>query len=92
MLLLCNYKSNEMKIPVIRIGNSKGILLSKTLIERYGIGEKIEMIMQADHIELKPVSRPRQDWEKAFQQMHQEGDDLLHDEDMLDDDILEEWK
>ncbi len=49
-----------MEISIIRIGNSKGILLSKTLIERYGFGDKIEITMKQNHLELKPLSLPRQ--------------------------------
>ena len=81
-----------MKIPLIRIGNSKGIVLSKTLIERYGFKEEIELRMNRDSLELKPVSSPRQGWDGAFLQMHKQGDDVMHDGDILDDDILEEWK
>jgi antitoxin MazE len=87
----------EMEIPLIKIGNSKGILLSKTLIERYGFGEKIEILMNQDHLELRPLSLPRQGWDEAFKQMHEQGDDKLLDDDVLDDDVLdndlaEGWK
>ena len=91
-----------MKIPIIRIGNSKGIILSKTLIERYGFGEKIEITMKTNHLELKPLSVPRHGWDEAFKQMHERGDDRLLDndvldgdvldDDVLDDDLREEWK
>ena len=81
-----------MEIPIIRIGNSKGILLSKTLIERYGFGDKIEITMKQNHLELKPLSLPRQGWDEAFKQMHEQSDDKLLDDDVLDDDLGEEWK
>jgi antitoxin MazE len=81
-----------MEVPMIKIGNSKGILLSKTIIDRYGFGEKIEIVMKEDHIELKPVTLPRQNWDEAFKQMHGKGDDKMLNDDVLDDDLLQEWK
>ena len=80
-----------MKIPIIKIGNSKGILLSKTVLDQYGFGDKVEIVMKHDHLELKPVTAPRQGWDEAFMQMHEKGDDRLIGEDILDDNILEEW-
>ena len=82
-----------MEVPIIRIGNSKGIILSKTTVEKYGLGDKVEIVMKQDHIELKPVRSPREGWDEAFKEMHERGDDeLLIDHDVLDDDFFEEWK
>ena len=80
-----------MEVQIIKIGNSKGILLSKTILERYGFVDKIELNMKQDHLELKPVHPPRQGWDEAFKKMHELGDDELFIDDVLDDDILEEW-
>ena len=81
-----------MKVRIIRIGNSKGIILNKTLLERYAIGDRIEIIMKEDRIELKPVPPPREGWGEAFKRMHELGDDELIGDDVLSDDILEEWE
>jgi antitoxin MazE len=81
-----------MEIPIIKIGNSKGILLSKTLLERYKFGDKIEIIMKQDHIEIKPVKSPRAGWDDEFAKMHERGDDELLIDVMLDDDIIEDWE
>ena len=80
-----------MEVTIINVGNSKGILLSKTILEKYGFVEKIELIMKQDHLELLPVKPPRQDWDKAFKEMHERGEDELLIDDILDDDIIEEW-
>lgn len=81
-----------MEVPIIRIGNSKGIILSKTIVEKYGLGDKVEIVMKQDHIELKPVRSPREGWDAAFKEMHKRGDDRLIVPDVLDDDFFEEWK
>jgi len=81
-----------MQISVIDIGNSKGIRLTKNLLEKYDIRDKVELILEKGRIILKPISRPRQGWEKSFQEMHKNGDDSLLIDDIFDDENLEEWK
>jgi antitoxin MazE len=81
-----------MKIPIIRIGNSKGIILHRTILERYGFGEKIEIVMENDHLKLKPIPPPREGWDEAFKKMHEVGDDELLFDDILGDDLWEEWE
>lgn len=81
-----------MEIPIIKIGNSKGILLSKTLLERYKFGEKLEIAMKHNHVELRPVDAPRKGWEDQFKQMHQNDDDRLLIDDLFVDEDLEQWE
>ena len=91
MLLLCNYKIYLMELSIINIGNSKGIRLSKTILEKYNIQDKIELILEKGFIVLKPKAEPRKNWEKAFQEMHKNGDDQLLIDDVFDDENFEEW-
>ena len=81
-----------MEISVINIGNSKGIRLTKTLLEKYEIKDKVELILEKERIILKPISKPRHNWEKSFQKMHLQGDDNLLINDVFPDENLEEWK
>jgi antitoxin MazE len=81
-----------MEISVIKIGNSKGFRLTKNMLERYNIKDKIELILEKGHIILRPVSEPRKGWDKAFQKMHEQGDDKLLLDDVYEDDTFEEWK
>ncbi|MBN2779213.1 MAG: AbrB/MazE/SpoVT family DNA-binding domain-containing protein [Bacteroidales bacterium] len=81
-----------MEISIIPIGNSKGIRLSKTLLEKYNIKDKVELILEKGYIIVKPIARPRKDWEKAFKKMSENGDDKLLFDDVFEDENLEEWK
>jgi antitoxin MazE len=81
-----------MQVSIINIGNSKGIRLTKSLLEKYNIQDKIEVILEKGRIVLKPVSKPRYNWEKAFQKMHSSGDDNLLINDVFNDEDFEEWK
>lgn len=66
-----------MQIPIVQIGNSKGIRLSKTILEQYHIGDKVELILEDEFLVIKPIQKPRAGWNEAFRQMHENGDDAL---------------
>ena len=80
-----------MELSIIQIGNSKGFRLSKTLIDKYKIKDKVELILEKGYIILKPISKPRQNWEIAFKEMNDNGDDQLLINDVFEDDNFEEW-
>jgi antitoxin MazE len=81
-----------MTISLISIGNSKGIRLSKTVIEKYNLQDSVELILEKDHIILKPKTPARKGWDKAFKKMHESGDDRLLIGDVFDDETFDEWK
>ena len=68
-----------METSIIKIGNSRGLRLSKTILEK-------------GQILLKPVVKPRYGWEVAFEKMRAENDDHLLIDDVFDNEIFEEWK
>ena len=80
-----------MDISIIAIGNSKGIRLSKTVLEKYNITDTVEMILEKGYIILKPKAEPRSGWEEAFKSMHESGDDELLIKDVFEDENFEEW-
>ena len=80
-----------MELSVINVGNSKGIRLPKTILKKYSISDKVELIFEKDYIILKPKTEPRKDWDKAFQKMHENGDDQLLMDDVFEDENFEEW-
>lgn len=81
-----------MEIDIIPIGNSKGIRLSKSVLERYHIKDKIELILEKGQIILMPIrNKPRKGWENAFKQMHVEGDDHLLFNDVFEDENFDQW-
>lgn len=81
-----------MEVSVIKIGNSKGIRLSKTLLDKYNIKDTVDIILEKGQIVIKPLYTPRKGWEKAFREMSKNGDDNLLIKDVFDDENLEEWK
>ena len=81
-----------MEVSIIRIGNSKGIRFSKTILEKYNLKDKVDLILDKDQIIIKPISTPRKGWENSFKKMAKNGDDRLLFNDVFDDENLEEWK
>ena len=81
-----------MHTNIIQIGNSKGLRLSKTILKRYGIQDIVEIILEKDHIIIKPTANPREGWEDQFAKMAEQGDDELLLPDVIEDEDFEEWK
>ena len=78
-----------MDISIISIGNSKGIRLTKTLIEKYNIKDTMELVLEKSYIILKPKTSPRKGWDKSFKKMHENGDDQMLISDVFEDENLE---
>jgi len=77
-----------IKIKIIQIGNSRGIRLSKSLIEQYNMKDEVLLEAKKDSIVIRPVEDPRAGWEKSFEKMRLRGDDDLLDADIK---IESEW-
>jgi len=85
---------SSIKVKIIRIGNSKGIRLSKSLIEQYDMKDEVLLEAKKDSIVIRSVKNPRANWEKLFEKMRLRGDDVLLDEgiEFASDWDQEEWQ
>jgi virulence-associated protein VagC len=54
-------------------------------LEKYDIGDTVNMRMEEKFIIIEPISKPRSDWSTSFKEMRKNG----HDE-LVIDDIFEE--
>ena len=72
-----------MKTTVVRIGNSRGIRIPKTLLEQCRLAETVELEVKNNHLVVRPARKPRSGWDEAFHRMAQEGGDALLDRDSL---------
>ena len=80
-----------MQANIIKIGNSKGIRLSKTILEKYEFGETVNIRLEDDHIIIEPSKNPREKWDSKFKEMNNNGDDELLIPDVFGDENLEAW-
>lgn len=51
-----------MKTRLIRIGNSQGIRIPKTLIEALGLRDEVEITVEGDSLIIRSGSKPRECW------------------------------
>lgn len=80
-----------MQVKLVPIGNSKGIRLSKQLLGKFNIKDKVELTVEDDKIILQSVNNPpRTGWSDAARKMHETKDDEQLFPDLLKDD-LPEW-
>lgn len=69
-----------MKIEIIRIGNSQGIRLPKTLLQQLGLHGSVELKVADDHLTIHALSPTRVKWADQFKKMAKQGDDAVLDE------------
>ncbi len=74
---------------LVKIGNSQGIRIPKTLLEQVGLNGEVQMEVEADRLILRAVPGRRQGWEEQFREMARLGDDKLLDAEPL---VLTEWE
>jgi len=72
--LLCNYDV-AMKAQIIRIGNSQGIRIPKTLIEDGKLSGEVELELHEDGILIRSLQKPRANWDAAFKSVAEVDDD-----------------
>jgi len=80
----------EMKVPIIRIGNSKGLRLSKEILERYNFQGAVDLILEDNQVVMKPIIEPRKDWDETFKRLGADSEHLLIP-DVFDDEQFEDW-
>jgi len=69
-----------MKTRIIRIGNSRGVRIPKPLLTQAGLGDEVELRVEAGAIHIESVSPPRAAWAEAAQRLATTEDAGLLDE------------
>ena len=70
----------RMKARVVRIGNSQGIRIPKSVIEQCHLHGAVDLEIQQGQLVIRSAAKPRAGWDDAFAQMHRHGDDRLTDQ------------
>jgi antitoxin MazE len=68
-----------MKAHLVRIGNSRGIRLPKTIIEQAGLTDEVELGVRDGAVIIARATSARSGWAEAARQMHQRDEDRLLD-------------
>ncbi|MDP2301675.1 MAG: AbrB/MazE/SpoVT family DNA-binding domain-containing protein [Ignavibacteria bacterium] len=78
-----------MITKIVRIGNSRGIRIPKSIFDQSGIKDEVELEVKDKKIIIKNVSEVRKNWDLAFKKMSKNSDDILLNEQSLSD--LSSW-
>jgi antitoxin MazE len=68
------------KTRIIRIGNSRGIRIPKTLFDEANLAEEVELHAQPGRLVVQATRHPRTGWAAAANRMKARSDDRLLDE------------
>jgi antitoxin MazE len=79
-----------MEVPIIQIGNSRGIRISKNILDKYNIKNKVKLDLDDSGIKITPIDEPRQGWAEKFAEMHRNGDDKLLIDDVFEDETFDD--
>jgi antitoxin MazE len=67
-----------MLTTIRRLGNSKGILIPKLLLQQVGLVDQAEMRVEGEALVLRrPKAAPRSGWAEASRKLAAAGDDAL---------------
>jgi antitoxin MazE len=64
-----------MRAQIIRIGNSQGIRIPKTLLQDGNISGEVELELHEDGILIRSLQKPRANWDAAFRSIADGEDD-----------------
>ena len=84
-----------MITKVVKIGNSKGIRIPKSMLNESGLKKEVELELKENNIIIKPIRKVRENWEDKFKEMAKQKDDELFDDHSLNDQTSwdnEEWE
>ncbi len=68
------------KARIIRIGNSQGIRVPRTLLEQAELTEEVELQAQPGRLIVRAARRPRAGWAEAARIMRERAHDQLLDQ------------
>ena len=68
-----------MKTRLVRIGNSRGVRLPKTIITQAGLTDEVELGVREGAVIIARVTSARSGWADAARQMRQRHEDRLLD-------------
>ena len=66
-----------MKSNLIKIGNSKGVRITSSIIKECELGNEIEIKVVDKKIIIEALKEPRSNWAGSFEEMHKNKEDIL---------------
>jgi antitoxin MazE len=83
--------SMTIRSKIVKIGNSRGIRIPRTLLEQAGLTNNVELTVEGNKLIIHTARLPRDGWEAHFKAMVERGDDLLLDQEISTQWDTDEW-
>jgi antitoxin MazE len=80
-----------IKTRIVKVGNSQGIRIPKSLLEQSGLKTEVVIEVKGDALIIRNAQSPRENWDLAFRAMAERGDDRLLDAPTVTEWEEEEW-
>lgn len=64
-----------MNAKLVRIGNSRGIRIPKSVIDECGLVDRVDLRVEGQRLVITAADGPRKGWDEAFARMAAHGDD-----------------
>jgi antitoxin MazE len=90
-MLIQGYEGKNMRSHIVRIGNSQGLRIPKTLLEEAGIRDSVDLTVEEGRLIARPTHHPREGWAEAAKLMARLGEDELLEADTATSFDEEEW-
>lgn len=81
-----------MRAEIIKIGNSKGLRIPKTLIEQCGFKNVVDLRIEDHSLVISPLKNLREGWEDSCKKMAQNNEDMLLDVGSIENSWDNEWE
>ena len=81
-----------METNIIKVGNSKGIIIPSKLLKMIGLTDKARIKVLDDKIMIEPIKNPREGWEELILADIEKNGVLVNEfPDIFEDESFEEW-
>ncbi|MGB6083657.1 AbrB/MazE/SpoVT family DNA-binding domain-containing protein [Moheibacter sp.] len=81
-----------METNIIKVGNSKGIIIPSKLLKMIGLTDKARIKVLDDKIMIEPIKNPREGWEELILADIEKNGVLANElPDVFEDENFEEW-
>jgi antitoxin MazE len=81
-----------MEANIIKVGNSKGIIIPSKFLKLIGLGNKVSIEVEDNRIIIEPAKEiVRENWSRLFINAHSKNDKDLLIPDVFEDESFDEW-
>jgi len=86
-------RRQNLELKIVRIGNSRGVRLPKSVIEKYALRESLVLEERDEGLLLRSSNDKRLSWDETFKEMAREKEDWSDLDSTLADGLVpgDEW-